>query len=116
MLHIGDVRAAEGVDRLIVVADRENRGVRACEQLQPLVLQHVGVLEFVDQDVREAAPIVLAQRIVARQELVGSQQELGEVDHPFALARLLVQSVMFDLPAAEIVECLDLVRTQAFLL
>src|ERR1700682_806445 len=61
MLHIGDVGATESVNRLIVVTDRENRGMRAREQLQPLVLQRIGVLEFIDQDVREAAPIVLAQ-------------------------------------------------------
>src|SRR3981081_1262517 len=50
VLHIGDVRAAEGVDRLIVVADRENRGMRAREQLQPLVRQGIGGLGLLDRD------------------------------------------------------------------
>ena len=61
VLHVGDVRAAERVDRLIVVADGEDRRSRAGEQPQPAVLQHVRVLELVDEQVREAAPVVLAQ-------------------------------------------------------
>ena len=116
MLHVGDVGAAKRVDRLVVVADREDRGMRAREQLQPLVLQRVGVLELVDEHVREAALVVLAQRFVARQQLVAAQQQLGEIDDALALARLLVQRVVLDLPAREFVVRLDLVRPQALFL
>ncbi len=88
--HVGGVGAAEGVDRLVVVADREQRRVRAGEQLQPAVLQRVGVLEFVDQDVLEAVLIVLAQRLVAVQQFVGAQQQFGKIRHPLALALRVV--------------------------
>ena len=94
--HVADVGAAEGVDRLVVVADREDRVVRPGEQLQPAVLQPVGVLELVDQDVAEAPLVVLAQDLVARQQLVAAQQQLGEIDHAFALALLVVGRVELD--------------------
>src|SRR5439155_27249409 len=86
------------------------------KDLQPLVLEDVGVLELVDQDVRKAASIVLAQAVVARQELVSAQQELGKIDDALAIAGLLVEGVVLDLAPAEIVVGLDLVRTQARLL
>ena len=59
---------------------------RPGEHLQPGVLQAVGVLELVDQDVPEAPLVVLAQRGVVAHQLVGAQHQLGEVDHAFALA------------------------------
>ena len=116
LLHVGDLGAAERVDRLVVVADGEHRRVRPGEAAQPLVLQGVGVLELVDQEVREAPPVVVAQRLVAGEELVASQQELGEVDHAFALAHRVVERVVLDLPARELVARLDHVRPQALLL
>jgi hypothetical protein len=66
--HVAHLGAAEGVDALVVVAHRQHRGVRAGEHLQPQVLQPVGVLELVDQDVAEAPLVMLAQhRVVAHQ-------------------------------------------------
>src|SRR5688572_14620397 len=65
--HVTDVRAAEGIDGLVVVAHAEISGVLRAEKLQPPILQAVGVLELVDQDVAEAARIVLAQDLVARE-------------------------------------------------
>ena len=109
-LHVGDLRAPEGVDRLVVVADREHRRVGAGEELEPPVLELVGVLELVDEQVREAPAVVLAQRVVPRQELEAAQQELGEVDHALALAGRVVERVELDHAAREIVACLDLVR------
>ncbi len=90
--------------------------MRPGKQLEPFVLERVGVLELVDEDVREAAPVVLAQRVVLRQQLVAAQQQLGEVDDALALARLLVERVVLDLAAREFVVRLDLVRSQSFLL
>ena len=116
VLHVGDVGAAERVDRLVVVADREHRGLGAGELAQPLVLQHVGVLELVDQQVREPAPVVVAQPLVPREQLVASQQQLGEVDDALALAHRLVQRVVLDLAACELVAGLDRVRAQPLLL
>ena len=56
---VADLRAAPAVDRLVVVADAADvlRALR--QQPQPQVLRHVGVLVLVDQDVAEAAVILL---------------------------------------------------------
>ena len=90
------------VDRLIVVADRETSTPFAVpgEQLQPAVLQAVGVLELVHQDVAEARAVVLAQDLVARQQLEAAQQQLGEIDHALALALLVVGGVDLGVAAA----------------
>ena len=116
VLHVRDVRAAERVDRLVVVADREHRRIGAGQELQPLVLQDVRVLELVDEQVREAAAIMLAQAVALREELVASQQQLGEIDHAFALAHRVVERVVLDQAPRELVARLDLVRAQALLL
>src|SRR5258707_12780367 len=57
--HVADVRAAESVDRLVVVADAEVFRAAAAEQLEPAILQPGGVLELVHQDVLEALRVVL---------------------------------------------------------
>ena len=46
--HVADVRAAETVDALVVVADGKYRRVAARHDFEPSVLQFVGVLELVD--------------------------------------------------------------------
>jgi hypothetical protein len=94
--HVADLGAAEGVDALVVVADAEQVGAAAGQQLQPAVLQLIGVLELIDQDVPEALLVVPADRLVALQQLVGAQQQLGEIDHAFALALRLVGFVQLD--------------------
>ncbi len=114
--HVADIGAAERVDALVVVADREHRAMLAGHQLQPLVLQIVGILEFVDQDVPEARLVMLAQRLVARQQFIGAQQQFGEIDHAFALALLVVQLVQLDEAAVVVVVGLDLMRAQALVL
>ena len=116
--HVADARAAEGVDALVVVADREHalRLARRRKHLQPRVLQLVGVLELVDQHVVEAALVVLAQRVVVAQQLVGAQHQLGEVDHAFALALVLVGLVDLDQLARLLVAHLHVARAQAVFL
>ena len=79
-----DVGAAEGVDRLLRVADQEQTAVgavvfNAVDALEDPVLHRVGVLEFVDQRHRELladqgrqalAAIALQRRIQAQQHVV----------------------------------------------
>ena len=89
---------------------------RPGEHLQPRVLQPVGVLELVDQDVAEAPLVVLAQRVVVAQQLVGAQHQLGEVDHALALALLVVGLVDLDQLAVCSSRDLDVARAQAVFL
>ena len=59
--NVVDVGAAPAVDRLIVVADAADVAMPGGEQPQPQILDVVGVLIFVDQDVAEAALILFEQ-------------------------------------------------------
>ncbi len=94
VVHVADIRTAEGVDRLVVVADREDRIRLAREQLQPRVLQLVGVLKLVDENVPEARLIMRAQRRdCAQKQLVAAQQQFRKIDDAFALALLVVRLV-----------------------
>ena len=51
-----DVRAAEGVDRLLGVADQDQRGVSVERAVQDFPLNRVGVLELVHHDDAVALP------------------------------------------------------------
>ena len=85
--------AAEAVDTLVVIADGKDGGVVAGNQFQPCVLQFIGVLELVDQNVIEAVLVVLAQDFVVLQHFVTAEHQLGEIDHAFALADFVVFGV-----------------------
>jgi hypothetical protein len=114
--HVGGVGAAEGIDRLIVVADREQCRMRPGEQLQPAVLQGVGVLKLVDQDVLEPFLVVLPQRFVAIQQFVGAQQQLRKIRHAFALALRVVGFEQFGQAHRVFVEGLGVARAPAGIL
>ena len=92
-LHVLDLGAAPAVDRLVVVADHEHVAVVAGEHAHEGVLDGVGVLEFVDQELAEAVAVVRQQRRVVAQQLVRAQQQLGEIDQAGAVAALLVGRV-----------------------
>ena len=70
--EVGDhVAAAEGVDRLLRVADQDQRGVRAERTVEDVPLHGVGVLELVDQHHLPALPHALPGRCVVGLERVG---------------------------------------------
>ncbi len=105
--HVADVRPSEAVNALIVVADGEHDVFRPGQQLEPAVLQPIGILEFIHQDMPEAVAVVLAQDLVPRKQLVGPQEKLGEIHHPLALALLVVGGVNLGEAAGGFVRDLD---------
>ena len=56
---VGDLGAAPGIDRLVVVADAADVLALLGEQAEPEILGLVGVLIFVDEDVSEALLVML---------------------------------------------------------
>ena len=95
-LDILDFRTAPAVHRLVIVAHDEHAAPAAAEQAHPLVLDGVGVLEFVDQQVLEARPVTVQQFRVISPQFIGAQQQFTKIDQPAACAFLLIEGI--DLP------------------
>ena len=121
--HIPDPRAAKGVNALVIVADRQHRpalprrprhtaGVHTGEHLHPGVLQLVGVLELINQDVPKAALVVGTDVSVVAQQFVAAQHQLTKIHHAFALTLLFVQLVQVDLAPGLRVAQLHVLRAQ----
>ena len=112
-----DAGAPPAVHRLIVVADAAQVACASRQQPQPRVLDGVGVLELVDEDMAEAFPVVREHVVAVAKQLVTPEQQLGEVHDPGALAGLLVRRI--DAQHAghpEVVAILDMLGAKPFVL
>ena len=74
--HVADVRAAEGVDRLVVVADRERTGVRRRNSFSQRYCSRLVSWNSSIRMWRKRRAIVLAQDFIPRQQLVTSAAEV----------------------------------------
>ena len=94
LFDVADRRTAEGVDRLVGVADDGELGGRdpvlavPDEETDEHVLRVVRVLILIDEDVAETPVIVLGEEAVAGEELHGPHDEVVEIEgvrfaHPF---------------------------------
>ena len=90
---IGDFRAAPRVDRLVVVAHYADVLAVLREQPQPQVLDLVGVLIFVDEDIFEAVLVLLQHVRILPEDIEHVQQQIAEVAGVQRLQPLLVGSV-----------------------
>ena len=100
LMQILDSRAAPTIDGLIVVADGEGKARGAREQREPFVLDGIGVLEFVHQDMPKAGAVMLQERAIVAPQLIGAQQQFRKIHDAGALARLLVGLIDLDQLAA----------------
>ena len=130
--HIAHARAAKRVNALVVVAHRQHAagrleggsavhraaraGAGAGQHLEPGVLQLVGVLKFVDQNVSKTPLVVLAYRVVVAQHLVAAQHQLTKIHHALALALLFIELVNRHLAPGLFVLQLNLMGAQAVFL
>jgi len=60
-----------GIDRLVIVTHHERGNLLAREQADPGILDRVGILELVHQDVAEALLIVCQQFLTVTPQLQG---------------------------------------------
>ena len=115
--HVADLGAAETVDRLVVVAHAEQArpalAAAVGQQRQPLVLQAVGVLELIHQDVAETGLVMPPDRLVALEQFVAAEQKLGEIHNCLALALSLILDVKLDPAPGVVVPGIDRRRPQA---
>ena len=77
--HIAVIGAAEGIDRLVFIADDEDVVLGRGQQSHQLILYVVGILEFIDQHVFEAILIGSAQVVIIAQQQDHVQQQIIEI-------------------------------------
>ncbi len=99
---VGDLRSAPRIDRLVVVADAAEIAARLGEQLQPVILDCVGVLIFVDQDVSKSISVGFEHVGVRAEDGQHVQQQVAEVAGVQGAQSVLVGGVK--LPAATVGE------------
>ena len=88
-----DLGAAPAVDRLVVVADAAEIAPLLGEQAQPQILDDVGVLIFVDQDVAETVLVALQHFRLLAEQAQRFQQQVAEIDRVERLQPLLISLV-----------------------
>ena len=114
VLHLGPTPAIDG---LVVVPHQEKVVPLPGQQPQPGVLDGVGVLKLVHQDVGEALLVVVADVGSVAQQLVGAQQELGEIDLAATGAGGLVLVIDLDqLALEEVTAVVQMLRSSALVL
>ena len=117
MLHVLDPCAAPAIDGLVVVADHEWHARRAREELQPFILDAVGVLELIHQDVAETFAVIRAEIRDVAQRLETPEQQLGEIHDAQLLAALLILLVEPDhLLARRVAAIVQALRAPALVL
>ena len=98
---VGDVRPPEPVDGLVAVPHHHDVAVLAGQQDGQGVLDGVGVLVLVDEDVGEAVPVVLEDVGVLPEQPDGVEQQVVEVHGVGRHHPLLVQVEDVGDPAVE---------------
>ena len=92
---ISDIRLAPAVNRLVVVADREEVSVAFGERVKEGVLGVIGILVFVDEDKLEKRSIAFERFREFTEEANGLSQEIVEIKRVIAAEFFLVASIGF---------------------
>ena len=105
--HVAHTRTPEGVNTLVVVTHCNYRAALHRWQLtlcalpgqhfDPRVLQLVGVLKLVNQNVPESPLVVITYRCVVSEQLVAAQHQFAKIHHAFALTLLFIQRINVNL-------------------
>ena len=95
--HIAHTGTAEGINTLVIITHRKHCATvlrnRPCKLFDPCVLQFVGVLELVDQDVAKAAAVMFTDGVVITQKFIRTQHQLAKINHALALALGFVEFI-----------------------
>ena len=117
LLDVFNTRAAPTVDGLVIITDGEDMRPLTGQQANPRVLDGIGILKFVHQNVLETLTVVFEQTRIFQPQLMGAQQQLGKVHQPGALTQRFIGTVNIDhLPLKGVTEVLDVLGALAFVL
>ena len=100
-LQIFDTSTAPAINRLVIVTNDGDFRITARKYPQPGILNGVGVLKFIHQNVLKALLVVRQQLWPLQPEFMSAQQQLGKIDQPGALALLFIGLVNRHLLAHE---------------
>ena len=78
--NVANIRAAPGVDALVLVADRADVFLLAGQQLHEFVLRAVGVLVLVDEEIAVASLVALADLAGSFEQANGFKQQVVEIE------------------------------------
>ena len=95
LLDILDPRSAPAVDRLVIIAHDHHLALIAGQHADPRVLNAVGILELVHQNIGKTAAIMLQNRRFVQPQFVGAQQQFGKIDQSGAITGFLISLIDF---------------------
>jgi len=87
----------ELVDALVIIADHRQPAVSQ-EQIDDFVLDVVGVLKFVDEDVLEILLIAFSDLGKPGKEVPGQEQDVIEIDRIAAFEQFVIPTIDLALP------------------
>ena len=87
------LRAAPRVDRLVIIPDHTDILARLGEQPEPKILDAVGILIFVDEDIFEALLILLQHIAVRFQDCQNVQKQITEIAGIESLETILISCI-----------------------
>ncbi len=93
MLNVLNLRAAPTINGLIIIADDHHPGAVAGQQPDPGILNAVGILKFVHQDVGEPITVMLQDMGFIQPQLMGAQQQLSKIHQPGSVAGFLISLI-----------------------
>ena len=97
--HIADIGAAKRINALVVVTHGKHRRAVACKQFEPAVLQIVGVLKLVHQNVIETLLVMQTNVRMGLHHLIAAQHQFGKIHQAFLLAQIIVSLITLHLLA-----------------
>ena len=124
--HVAHPRTPKGVNALVIIPHGQHAAggietrvihravrARAGQHLDPGILQLVGVLKLINQDVPKTSLVMLPNGVVVPQDLKTAQHQLPKIHHSLALTLVFIQLVNLNLFAGFIVSYLYGVGAQA---
>ena len=117
-LHVLHLRTAPTIDGLVVITHHKDVPGAACQQPDKSVLDGIGVLKLVHQNLPETMPVMRQQRRGIAQQFMRTQQQFGKVHQACALAALFIGGVhtQLHIPPWVMRGGLDMLRAATFVL
>src|ERR1700730_8696051 len=92
---IVDIGAAPAVDRLVIIANAAKIAARLREKAQPEILNDIGVLIFVDENIAKPLLVMLQNFLALAKQPQAFEQKVAEIDSVENFQALLIERIEF---------------------